>query len=193
MGRGRCAQIRRRNRTALARWEPERSEEFFADAAPQEALVRRLQARERDAAYPYLIDRAGVVAGLINIGAVERGAFQNGRLGYWIDEGERGRGLATRAVGAVVIEGRDTHRLRRMEAATLLENEPSQRLLRRLGFEEIGVARPYLEIAGRRQDHMLFQRLLGPEPAGGEVGCDVAAAQPDAHPPCDVRLPRHKL
>jgi len=51
--------------------------------------------------------------------------------------------------------------LHRVQAATLLHNTGSQRVLKRNGFTRIGVAPRYLRIAGEWQDHVLFQRLAG--------------------------------
>ncbi|WP_442858654.1 hypothetical protein [Arthrobacter sp. 9V] len=47
-----------------------------------------------------------------------------------------------------------------MQAATLVHNAASQTVLKRSGFERIGVAPSYLQIAGEWQDHVLFQRIL---------------------------------
>ncbi|MFE7843628.1 GNAT family N-acetyltransferase [Microbacterium sp. NPDC057407] len=150
----------RRNRDALAEWEPLRDEVFFTDVGQEEALRRRMEASDAGIAAPYVILRESAIVGLFNIGAIERGAFSNGRLGYWVDDEQRGRGLATWAIGALVDEARTRLSLHRLEAATLLHNVPSQRALRSNGFEEIGHARAYLQIAGRWQDHILFQRIL---------------------------------
>jgi ribosomal-protein-alanine N-acetyltransferase len=49
--------------------------------------------------------------------------------------------------------------LHRLQAGTLLHNAASQTVLRRNGFTPIGVAPRYLRIAGRWQDHLLFQLL----------------------------------
>jgi ribosomal-protein-alanine N-acetyltransferase len=49
--------------------------------------------------------------------------------------------------------------LHRVEAATLVDNLPSQAVLRRNGFTLIGLAPRYLRIAGTWRDHLLFQRL----------------------------------
>jgi ribosomal-protein-alanine N-acetyltransferase len=43
------------------------------------------------------------------------------------------------------------------EAATLLDNVRSQRVLERSGFVRFGVAPAYLKIAGRWQDHAMYQ------------------------------------
>ena len=49
--------------------------------------------------------------------------------------------------------------LHRIQAETLLHNTASQRVLRRNGFVRIGTAAAYLKIAGRWQDHHLYQVL----------------------------------
>ena len=50
------------------------------------------------------------------------------------------------------------HGLHRLQAGTLLSNSASQAVLQRNGFERSGVARRYLLIAGRWQDHVPYQR-----------------------------------
>jgi ribosomal-protein-alanine N-acetyltransferase len=55
-------------------------------------------------------------------------------------------------------------RLHRIQAATLLHNLRSQRVLERNGFVRFGVAPAYLNIAGKWQDHALYQ-VVNPTPA----------------------------
>lgn len=50
-------------------------------------------------------------------------------------------------------------RLHRIEAGTLLQNLASQRVLERNGFVRFGIAPGYLNIAGRWQDHAMYQAL----------------------------------
>ena len=52
--------------------------------------------------------------------------------------------------------------LHRVEAGTLVHNRASQRVLERNGFVRYGLAPQYLRIAGRWQDHVLFQ-VLNPD------------------------------
>ena len=49
--------------------------------------------------------------------------------------------------------------LHRVQAETVLANVASQRVLDRAGFERYGLAPGHLRIAGRWQDHLMFQRL----------------------------------
>jgi ribosomal-protein-alanine N-acetyltransferase len=48
--------------------------------------------------------------------------------------------------------------LHRLEAATLVDNVASMRVLEKNRFAHIGVARRYLRIGGEWRDHVLFQR-----------------------------------
>lgn len=57
----------------------------------------------------------------------------------------------------------DELRLHRVQAETLPSNLPSQRVLQRVGFVHYGSAPSYIQIAGRRQDNLLYQ-LLTPTP-----------------------------
>lgn len=46
--------------------------------------------------------------------------------------------------------------LHRMNAATLPHNHKSRAMLIRAGFTEEGFAKNYIQIEGRRQDHILY-------------------------------------
>jgi [ribosomal protein S5]-alanine N-acetyltransferase len=108
-----------------------------------------------------IVGESGEVAGRINLNNIVRGAFQSGSLGYWVSSAQNGRGLATAAVREMVQLAFGELRLHRVEAGTLLHNVRSQRVLERNGFVRYGMAPQYIKIAGRWQDHALFQ-LLNP-------------------------------
>ena len=80
-------------------------------------------------------------------------------MGYWVGAGDNGRGLATAAVRDVVRVAFEDLGLHRVQAETLLHNARSQRVLERAGFVRFGVAPAYLRIAGRWQDHAVYQVL----------------------------------
>ncbi|GHF59882.1 GNAT family N-acetyltransferase [Streptomyces thermodiastaticus] len=72
----------------------------------------------------------------------------------------RNRGLVDAAVASVCRTIRDIIGLHRIEATTLLDHAPSQRVLEMNGFEPIGMAPRYLHIDGQWRDHRMFQRIL---------------------------------
>ncbi|MEV4259391.1 GNAT family N-acetyltransferase [Spirillospora sp. NPDC049652] len=152
------ADLYRANREFLAPWEPVRDEEFFTEAGQRAGLRVLLDDHAHGRAVPRLIlDSGGAIAGRINLVDIVRGAFQSGNLGYWVSGAANGRGLATRAVGEIVRIAFGELGLHRVQAATLVRNERSQRVLERNGFVRYGLAPDYCKIAGRWQDHVLFQ------------------------------------
>ncbi|WP_448005304.1 GNAT family N-acetyltransferase [Agromyces bauzanensis] len=149
------------NRAHLAACEPERDEAFFTTDRQATEVAAQLgdAARGVSLALVLATDDATIV-GRFTLSGIVRGPFQSANLGYWVDAGRTGRGLATTAVAAIVGVARDELGLHRIQAATLTHNAGSRRVLERNGFEHIGFAPTYLEIAGRWQDHELFQRIL---------------------------------
>ncbi|NES16504.1 MULTISPECIES: GNAT family N-acetyltransferase [Micromonospora] len=152
------AELLRVNREFLAPWEPVRSEDYFT-AGGQHAVIRGdLQQYELGSKLPHVIlDDVGRVIGRITLSGIVRGPFQSCALGYWVSAGHNGRGFATRAVGEIVRVAFEELGLHRVQAETLLHNGGSQWVLRRNGFVPFGIAPEYLHIAGRWQDHVMYQ------------------------------------
>jgi ribosomal-protein-alanine N-acetyltransferase len=143
------------NREFLASNEPVRPPEFFtADGQRQ-----RIEERASDGFHQFAILDGDAIAGTINLFHIVREALQSGTIGYWVDNPRNGRGLATGAVGEVLSYAFAELELHRVEAATLVDNHPSQRVLEKNGFEQIGLARRFLRIDGEWRDFLLFQRL----------------------------------
>lgn len=149
------------NREHLAPWEPVREPEFFTahwqEFHAEQCVIEAAAGRS----IRFVIESSdGEIRGRMNLNNIVRGAFWSADLGYWIDRTRLRRGLASRGVRLVTAFARDEVRLHRLQAATLLENIGSQRVLNDNGFERIGLAPKYLRIAGEWQDHLLFQLLL---------------------------------
>ncbi len=154
--------IAREDRNFLAPWEPRRDERWWTEAGQLEEIVAKLEQHRLGLAVPHVVlDAAGDVIGRITLNNVVRGAFQSCSVGYWIRSAANGRGHATSAVRTMVRLAFEELGLHRVEAGTLVHNAASQRVLERNGFTRYGLAPQYLRIAGRWQDHELFQ-LLNP-------------------------------
>jgi [ribosomal protein S5]-alanine N-acetyltransferase len=147
--------VYRANRRFLAPWEPVREDTFFTALGQRERLegIRN--------GYPCVIEHDGQIVGMVSLSAIERGPAQTANLGYWVAQAMNGRGVATRAVGLMIDTAFGELGLHRLQAGTLVHNTGSQKVLERHGFERIGLARAFLQIAGRWQDHILFQRISG--------------------------------
>lgn len=149
------------NREHLAPWEPTRDETFFTDTFQEKDAQHCVADAASGRSIRFVIESDdGEIRGRMNLNNIVRGAFWSADLGYWIDSSRLQRGLATRAVARTAAYARTELRLHRLQAATLVHNTGSQRVLIGNGFEEIGFAPKYLRIAGEWQDHLLFQSLL---------------------------------
>ncbi len=153
------ASLQSANRNFLAHWDPTRAEAFFTEAGQRESIDRALAGFGADLGYPAVICDDGAVVGRVTLFGIERGPFQSARVGYWLAESATGRGLARQALGELVRIAFVELGLHRLEAATLLDNRASQRVLAANGFTRFGRAPGYTKIAGRWQEHDLFQRL----------------------------------
>ena len=155
------ASLRDLSKDFLTPWEPV----WPIDDLTRPAFRRRLRryARELrdDTSYPFFLFDSGTdkLIGSSIISNVRRGVAQSCSLGYWVGEIYSGKGYMTEAARAILPFVFDRAGLHRIEAACLQTNEPSRRLLKRVGFTEEGVARKYLRINGDWQDHLLFAML----------------------------------
>jgi ribosomal-protein-alanine N-acetyltransferase len=147
------------NRDHLAPRDPLRPDEYWTEEFQRHDTARLLDLHRLGAVLPGVVVLDGEPVGRVNVNNVVRGAFLSGDLGYWVSRHVTGRGVATAAVAAMVRLAFGEAGLHRLQAGTLLHNAASQRVLRKNGFTPIGVAPRYLRIAGRWQDHLLFQLL----------------------------------
>jgi RimJ/RimL family protein N-acetyltransferase len=112
--------------------------------------------RERGLLAPYVIEDTdtGRILGGANLRLFDP-IRDTVELGYWLFVDARGRGLATRAVRALV-EDSHARGVVRVEAHVRLGNIASERVLERVGFEREGVKRKLLRHGGVRVDATLF-------------------------------------
>jgi ribosomal-protein-alanine N-acetyltransferase len=154
-------EVRIRCRQWLERWEP-RPEPGSADPAlDREAFRARCGAWDRqrhfDAAYGFglfLLD--GRFAGEVSLGSVQRGPFQMGYVGYWIDEALAGLGYVPEGVVLMMRHAFDVLQLHRLEAAIVPRNAASRRVADKLGLRDEGIAVRFLQIQGVYEDHVRY-------------------------------------
>lgn len=148
------------NREHLALWEPARAEEFFTAAGQSSIIESKLALHAAGSEFPWILLEGDRVIGSITLTGIVRGPFLSAHIGYWVGKGFTGRGIGSAAVAFVIETSRKDLGLHRLQAATLRHNAASQKILKRAGFDEIGLAPVYLKIAGCWQDHLLYQRTL---------------------------------
>lgn len=153
------AELLRSNREFLAPWDPIRPEEYFTADGQRRAIAQSLEQYHEKTTVPYVIVEHGQIVGRVTLTNVVRGSFQSCNLGYSVGLAHNGRGFATAAVGEIMAVAFLELGLHRIEAGTLVHNVASQRVLERNGFVRFGLAPRYLNIAGRWQDHVMYQAL----------------------------------
>jgi ribosomal-protein-alanine N-acetyltransferase len=147
------------NRDYMLAGGPIRSEHYLSVAGQQELVATQLDGHRAGTCAPFVILERDQVVGRIILNGIVRGALQSAFVGYWVDEPRSGRGIASRALRLTIAHAFDELGLHRLQAETTLSNDASARILTKAGFEQYGVARDYLRIAGRWQDHRMFQLL----------------------------------
>jgi [ribosomal protein S5]-alanine N-acetyltransferase len=158
------------NRDFMRPFEPVRAPDYFTVEGQRAVVTAFLEQHAQGVMLPHLIlDERGRVVGRTTLTGIVRGPFQSAVLGYWVDRAHNGRGLATAATADMVRRAFEDLGLHRVEAGVLEHNTGSRRVLERNGFVKYGLAPRFLNIAGRWQDHALYQRLNEPPDHGDGV------------------------
>lgn len=84
---------------------------------------------------------------------------QKAEVGYWLGQPFAGKGLAFQSLSAVVKYSFEKLQLNRLEAKTATTNQPSIRLLERVGFQREGTLRQNYFVRGRFVDDYLYSLL----------------------------------
>lgn len=155
------AALRLASRDFLVPWEPHWPSNDLSRTAFRGRVKRYWSDIENDVAYPFFIftPDGRTFLGGITLSNVRRGVAQMATLGYWIGAPFARQGYMTAALRLTMPFAFDHLQLHRLEAACLPDNHASIALLQRNGFAREGLARRYLKINGRWQDHLLFAHL----------------------------------
>ncbi len=155
------ARLRAESREFLTPWEPVWADDELTRGAFRRRIKRYQKETRLDSAYVFFVLRQSddALLGGCTLSNVRRGVTQCCTLGYWIGAKFARQGYMTNAVKALVPFVFKTLGLHRIEAACLVENDASKKLLTRTGFRQEGLARRYLLINGAWADHLLFALL----------------------------------
>ncbi|HET7489487.1 MAG TPA: GNAT family protein [Acidimicrobiales bacterium] len=153
-------EVRRRCREWLTKWEP-RALPGHPDAVEDyRAFMARCSARDRErqmgSGYGFGVFVDDRFAGEINLNGVQRGAFQNAYVGYWIDEAMAGCGYTPEAAVVTFRFAFEDLELHRLQVAIIPRNHASRRVAAKLRMRDEGTAVRYLEIDGRWEDHVRY-------------------------------------
>jgi ribosomal-protein-serine acetyltransferase len=145
------------NRAGLRQWLPWLDDN--RSVADSNAFIRGALRKYADnGAFDAGIWHQGRLAGAIGFHPISW-SNKNVSVGYWLAHHARGKGLMTRACGALVEHALVDLRLHRIEIRCGTGNPKSQRIPRLLGFKEEGVARQSEWLYDRWVDHVVFAML----------------------------------
>ena len=153
-------EVRRRCAEWLLKWEPARLDGYPDPVEDRRAFAARCGARERErqlgSGYGFGIFLGPRFAGEVNLSGIQRGPFQNGFVGYWIDEAVAGNSYTPEAVAVILRFCFEEVGLHRVQIAIIPRNAPSRRVVGKLDLREEGIAVRFLEINGVWEDHVCY-------------------------------------
>ena len=141
----------------FAPWEPLRNEGYYSLETCQLRVgeMRRDFLEGKGIVFCFLSPDEGQMLAYTNYSNIIRGVFQACNLGYSVRESEQGKGIMQEVLSAGLEYLHKELRIDRIQASYMPRNARSAAVLSRLGFEKEGVARNYLKINGRWEDHVL--------------------------------------
>jgi ribosomal-protein-serine acetyltransferase len=145
-----------RNRERLARWMA-----WAEHQTPEQTLsfirATRRQVAENDGLTMAIASDAEII-GVVGFHGVDW-QHRSTSVGYWLTEGEEGRGTMTQAVAALVGHAFDRWRLNRVEIRADVRNTRSRAVAERLGFRQEGTLREAYRVGGRYSDDVVYSML----------------------------------
>lgn len=154
------SEVRQFNGEWLTKWEPKRLAGQPDPALSFDAFSARCSARQRErqlgTGYGFGIFVGDALAGEINLSAVQRGPFQCGNIGYWVDKRHAGQGYCPEALVVLARFAFEELNLHRVQIAIVPRNRASRRVVEKLAIRCEGTAIGYLQINGEWEDHLQF-------------------------------------
>ncbi|MEF9983502.1 MAG: GNAT family N-acetyltransferase [Oscillospiraceae bacterium] len=149
-----------RNKSFLTPFEAKRDEGFYTVSYQEKCLLfESTICAINGSAYRYYIFLKGdetKIIGTISINNIIRSCFQSALIGYKLDENFINNGYMTEALEAVIKFAFKELKLHRVEANVMPWNLRSQRVLGKLKFANEGLAKNFIEINGKWEDHIRF-------------------------------------
>ena len=153
------------NRTWLRNWEA--TNPHGLTSFDTRSSIRSLQQNARAGfGLPFVIEYDGQLAGQLNVSSIAYGSLSSATIGYWVSEKFAGKGATPTAVALATDHCFFGVGLHRMEICIRPENDPSLRVVEKLGFRYEGLRRRYIHINGDWRDHFCFALTVDELPTG---------------------------
>jgi len=154
-------QYRVENKKHLKACEPERLPSYYTLEQVIESINNNQKLFEAGSSVSFVVmtENNDEIIGLCHFSNIVYGVFQACNLGYSLAEKYQGHGYMQEVLVGAVEYIFNELKLNRIMANHLPANDRSANLLKRLGFVNEGLAKSYLKINGRWQDHVLTAKL----------------------------------
>lgn len=150
-------EIRLRNQIWMQEWEATAPMPNVEPAPSFRKSAKRLvKDSAQGRAMAFVVEYKNEFVGQLNVGDIVYGSLRGAHLGYWIDHKYAGRQIMTTAVALVTEHLLTTAGLHRIEIAVRPENQPSNKLVQRLGFKFEGIRAKFLHINNDWRDHNIY-------------------------------------
>lgn len=147
------------NRAVFEDMEPDRPENFYTLEYQTTLLRCEFQMAVKKSALRFWIfekQQPTKVIGTVSFQNIIRSVYQSCHIGYKFDKHYWHRGYALESIRKAIEVILQEFGLHRIEAFVLPENEPSIRLLQRLGFESEGICRSCIYLHSSWTDHLRY-------------------------------------
>jgi [ribosomal protein S5]-alanine N-acetyltransferase len=140
-------------------WEP-RPKGTPAPSEDRLSFAHRCEIRERERhlgiGYGFGIFIEERFGGEVTLSSIQRGPYQCGSIGYWIDQSLAGHGFVPESVVVTLRFAFEAISLHRVEISIIPRNTASRRVVEKLGIRLEGVAERFLEIDGLWENHARY-------------------------------------
>lgn len=145
-----------RNKDFLKPWEPLRDEQFFTVAHQAKELNEDLNSfKKGNSLRLWLFKKdSNKLIGVTGFSNIIMGVFLSCFLGYKLDKDEINKGYMTEALKKGIEIMFNEYQLHRIEANIIPRNKASLKVVEKLGFQNEGLAKKYLNINGKWEDHV---------------------------------------
>lgn len=146
------------NRTFFEKYAVSREETFYTLKGQANLIAQKQLDAQKDEGYYFGIftNTDDVLIGTIQLFHVNRGSLHKATMGYLLDKEHNGKGYTTEAVNLVVQYAFGDLDLHCIEAGAMPHNAGSLRVLEKSGFQQAGLARKNVMIAGKWEEHIML-------------------------------------
>ncbi len=147
-----------RNKEAIEWTEPVRYPEYYTKKGQKRYLKEDLKEAIKMNEYRFWLQIKGEkeIIGTVSIAAIMLGSVKSCYLSYKLDKDFWGKGYMSEAIEEIIRFAFKDLDLYRIEAAVMPKNTKSIAVMNRFNFVQEGYSKGYLEINGKREDHLRF-------------------------------------